>query len=113
MTAPLTAPRRLAAALLAAPLVLLAACQGSASVGSAPAVSASDVEDQMVTTYSAQGVTKDMVDCPEDLPGKVGSTITCTITENDGTITDFKVTVTSVDGTDVKFDLEPQDGSGQ
>ncbi|WP_245672725.1 DUF4333 domain-containing protein [Aldersonia kunmingensis] len=67
------------------------------------------VAEQVSTQLTEQiGTTPDSVDCPEDLDAKVGATLTCTLT-HEGVSYDVDVTVTSVDGGDVKFDIQVAD----
>lgn len=47
----------------------------------------------------------DSADCPSDLKGEVGQSIVCKATRGDQTF-DVKVTVTSVDGNTINFDIE-------
>jgi hypothetical protein len=47
----------------------------------------------------------DSADCPTDLKGEVGQSIVCKATRGDQTF-DVKVTVTSVDGNTINFDIE-------
>lgn len=87
-------------------LTLLAAALLS-SCGTATA-SSSDVEDQIVSTLKdTDGNGVDSADCPDDLEGTVDQSMTCTATVGDQTF-DVEVKVTSVDGSDIKFDITPQ-----
>lgn len=87
-------PRRRAAALLtgACGLALLAAC---GSVAPADAV-----EQQIVSQLGAA-----TADCPADLDGTVGATLTCAATDGAGDF-DVTVTVTSLSGSDIAFEME-------
>lgn len=85
--------------LLALCLVALAAC----SAGSA-SVSADDVAAQAEEQFTAQ-FPVDSVDCPEDLPGEVGATVTCVLV-SEGTSFEMTAEVTSVEGSEVDFSLE-------
>ena len=90
------------AALALASAALLAGC-------SSTTVSASDVEDQISSQLESQvGQAPDKVACPDDLEGKVDATMTCVLTAGPDTI-DVDVTVTEVDGSDVKFDIQVAD----
>jgi hypothetical protein len=51
------------------------------------------------------GQRPDDVDCPGDLEAKVGADIRCTLTAG-GEEIGLTVTVTSVDGTDAKYDIQ-------
>jgi hypothetical protein len=87
-------------ALVAGSLFALAACSGTASV------SADEVEQQVSDQLAAQvGTAPDSVSCPEDLPAEVGATMTCDLTAG-GQSLPVTVTVTSVDGSTVNFDIE-------
>lgn len=86
--------------------VTLIACGTLSSCG-ASAVTASDVEDQIVTQLTdADGNKPDSASCPDDLPAEVGETMECTVTAGDQEIK-VEVKVTKVDGNDVNFDISP------
>jgi hypothetical protein len=57
---------------------------------------------------SSAGRKPESVTCPDDLVGKVGSSTTCKLSDS-GEAYDVKVTVTSVEGSDVKFDIKVAD----
>ncbi len=88
-------------AALAAPLVVLALTVSGCSV----TVAQSDLETEV--GRDEEGVTD--VSCAGDLDGTVGATQDCTATFDDGTDVDVVVTVTSVDGSDVGFDIAAVD----
>ncbi|MFJ2837703.1 DUF4333 domain-containing protein [Nocardia sp. NPDC087230] len=96
-------------AVLAALLSVAAVSAGcSVSVGTAT-VDKEAVAEQISTQLQAQvGETPDEVTCPEDLKAEQGATMTCTLTEQGATY-DVKVTVTSVEGDNTKFDIEVAD----
>ncbi len=80
-----------------------AAC--SFSVGSTPTVSKSDVAKQITSKMTdAAGNKPDTVTCPSDLPAKVGAQINCDMKVKDQSY-NVNVTVTTVNGSDVKFDM--------
>ncbi len=85
---------------------LLASAAGcSFSVGSSPQVSKSDVAKQITSKMTdAAGNKPDTVTCPGDLPAKVGAQLNCEMKVKDQTY-DVNVTVTSVNGSDVKYDM--------
>ena len=58
------------------------------------------VEDQIKSQLGT-----DSSDCPSDLKGEVGQSIVCKATRGDQTF-DVKVTVTSVEGNTINFDIE-------
>jgi len=95
----LLAPALLGAALLTG----LTACEFSAG---GTEVAASDVEQQIKDKLGGQlgGVTG--VTCPGDLNGEIGAVLSCTVVTGDGTSRTVDVTVTSVEGSQVNFDME-------
>jgi hypothetical protein len=78
----------------------------SCSVGSSShAVSKSDVAQQITAKLTdGAGNKPDSVTCPSDLPAKVGAQLNCDMKVKDQTF-NVNVTVTSVNGSDVKFDM--------
>jgi hypothetical protein len=78
----------------------------SCSIGSSShAVSKSDVAKQITSKLTdAAGNKPDSVTCPTDLPAKVGAQVNCEMQVKNQTF-NVNVTVTSVDGSDVKFDM--------
>lgn len=81
-----------------AALPLLAAC----GAGSVPA---DDVEEQITSVLAEQvGQSPDDVTCPDDLPGEVGAEMKCELTAGGQTI-GVTVTVSSVEGNQVNFDV--------
>ncbi|MGH3351378.1 MAG: DUF4333 domain-containing protein [Nocardioides sp.] len=92
--------RRIAtAAVASAALFTLASC-------GTPTVSKEDLEQTVSDQLEAQvGQKPDKIDCPEDLTGKVGETMKCTLTAGSDELP-VQVKVTGVDGTDVKFSAE-------
>jgi len=76
----------------------------SCSVG-ASSVSKSDVASQITSKLTdAAGNKPDSVTCPTDLVAKVGATLNCEMKVKNETF-NVNVTVTSVNGKDVKFDM--------
>jgi hypothetical protein len=84
------------------PVVLVAAACSSSS-----AVRQADVETQVVAAIEGAGVPAGSftVACPGDLAGTVGTTMTCSVTK-DGTTSEVLLSVTSVEGDTVNFDIE-------
>jgi hypothetical protein len=78
----------------------------SCSIGSSShAVSKSDVASQITQKLTdAAGNKPDSVDCPGDLSATVGAQLNCSMKVNGATYA-VNVTVTSVNGSDVKFDM--------
>jgi hypothetical protein len=85
-----------AAALLTVGLV--AGCGGK--------VPKDDVQTQISSALSKQGVKVDKVECPEDLKGEVDAQMTCTATA-DGKEQDYKVRVTKVEDSKAYFSVLP------
>jgi hypothetical protein len=111
----MTSPRRHRALLrpllvVASAALVLAGCSGEASVGSGtPTIDQADVESKISEELEAQvGQAPDSVECPGDLEGEVDETMECTLTAGPDTV-GVTVTVTSVDGTDVGFDIQVDD----
>jgi hypothetical protein len=83
--------------------LLLTAC-GEKSVAKG------EVEKNISATLSAKfGEPPKNLECPSSLPAKVDSKITCLLTAPDGVRRDVFVTVTSIDGSDVKFNFKVDD----
>jgi hypothetical protein len=78
----------------------------SCSIGtSSHAVSKNDVAQQITTKLTdAAGNKPDSVTCPSDLEAKVGAQLNCTMKVKNQTF-NVNVIVTSVNGSDVKFDM--------
>jgi hypothetical protein len=78
----------------------------SCSIGSSShSVSKSDVAGQITSKMTdAAGHKPDAVNCPGDLPAKVGAQLNCEMQVKNQTF-NVNVTVTSVNGSDVKFDM--------
>ncbi|MQY39240.1 hypothetical protein SRB17_72620 [Streptomyces sp. RB17] len=91
--------------------VLLAGCSGSVSVGkSEPKVSAAKLATTVSERLAAQtGRPKPHITCPEDLTGKVGTSTRCKLTADDGSTLGVTVTVTSVQGSQINFDIKADD----
>ena len=70
----------------------------------APQVEGKSVAQSVLTQLAADGKQVDEVSCP-DLPAAVGATQRCTLRAGGDTY-GVTVTVTSVQGTDVKFDIQ-------
>ena len=78
----------------------------SCSIGtSSHAVSKNDVASQITSKLTdAAGNKPESVTCPGDLPANVGAQLNCTMKVK-GQTYNVNVTVTSVNGSDVKFDM--------
>lgn len=101
----LTTPRRLLAVAAIAGTLAVTGCSVEASIGDVTVDKADLAEQVKPLAEQITGVAPDSVDCPDDLKGEVDATATCTA-DFGGEQHDFTATVTSVDGTDVEFDLE-------
>lgn len=74
-------------------------------------VPAADVAEQVSAELEKQvGQAPDDVTCPEDLPAEVGAEVTCELTDGEN-VYDVNVKMTSVDGSDVLFDIEVADAA--
>lgn len=88
---------------------LAAAATGALLVGcSAEAkLPKGEVANTVAEKLAAQtGQPKPDVTCPEDLVGKVGTSIRCKLTASDGSSIGVNVKVTSVDGEEIKYDIK-------
>jgi Domain of unknown function (DUF4333) len=80
----------------------------SASVGGAPSVSRSTVENNVATTLAKQlNQPVPKVVCPGDLAGSVGTVMYCSLTAQGSSVAyPVKVEVTSVNGDQVNYSIE-------
>lgn len=80
-------------------------CSASFHAGlSDPEISKSDLEKKALEMLQKEnGTAITSISCDGPLSGKVDATQSCTVTESSGTLTPVTVTVTSVEGTTVKF----------
>ncbi|WP_407547553.1 DUF4333 domain-containing protein [Streptomyces sp. Pv4-95] len=107
----LSAAASIASALAAG--VLLVGCSVSASTHGAestPKLSA----DKLATTVAKKlaattGQPTPHITCPEDLVGKVGTTTRCKLTADDGSTLGVSVTVSSVEGSQINFNVKADD----
>jgi len=76
----------------------------AATAATAPKVEGKSVAQSVLTQLAADGKQVDEVSCP-DLPATVGASQRCTLKAGGDTY-GVTVTVTSVQGTDVKFDIQ-------
>lgn len=83
---------------LAASITLMAGCSSDHSLDH------NTLADKVKTTLENKvGQKAKSVVCPDDLKGKVGTTTRCTLEAMDGTKFGVTVTVTSVKGSNIKF----------
>lgn len=96
-------PKPLHLALPLAAVVVLAGC--------AQELSQTDVESSISTALAGQQIVVESVECPGALTGEEGHTMTCGLsgaTNAEGLpISQVRVVVTSVEGTDIRYRLEP------
>ena len=95
--------------------LLLSAC--SVSVGTS-SLSADQVEEKATAALAeSQGVPLEEMpplDCPSDLPAEVGASIVCVIGDPaQGNTYDVTITVETVEGEDVGFDIQVVDAPRQ
>lgn len=84
-------------------VVLAGGCQVSAG----KRVAKSDVEQRISEKLGPQlGGSPQSVSCPDDLKGEKGATMRCSLVTAGGAKTDVIVTVTSVEGNTVNFDMK-------
>ncbi len=97
--------RRGAVTLCAAGVLAVAGCSGSVSINQEKTVAKADVADQISTKVNEKAGRKpESVTCPGDLKAAVGASLDCQMTY-DGQPYGVNVTVTSVDGDRVNFDI--------
>ncbi len=106
-------PKLPAAASLVATMaagVLLAGCSGEVHAGIEKSLPADKLSTTVAEKLAAQtGQPKPDVTCPEDLDAEVGATGRCELTAADGTKIGLSVTVSSVEGSQVNFDIKVDD----
>ncbi|MFE7741076.1 DUF4333 domain-containing protein [Nocardia sp. NPDC057455] len=94
-------------ALLSLLVTALTAC--SVSIGT-PKVEEAELEKSVKDSLNEKvGQEPDAVDCPSDLNGKEGTTMRCSLTAG-GDRLDVILTVTSVDGDTIKYDIAVDQG---
>lgn len=71
-------------------------------------VDTDELEKQVAAQFEAQGIKTDEVNCEDDLEAEVDATTECEVTGGGETVT-VELTVTEVDGNNVKFDILPVD----
>lgn len=95
-------------------VALIAGSACSASFHAGAFLDEEDVEKQLSQILQEKtGSKPDEVNCPDDLPGKKDAVLKCTVSDASGDRA-VKLTVTEVDGSDIRFhyELEPADGGG-
>jgi uncharacterized lipoprotein len=86
-----------------AAVILLGACSSESVVNKGDL--AKEVSKQLSSTV---GQEPESLTCPEDLSAKIGATTTCSLSDAGATY-GVKVSVTRVEGSDVKFDIKVDD----
>lgn len=104
-------------ALLGALALATTACEVEKSISIGKTVSAGTVEEQIVAKFGPPfddgGIGPATAECPEDLKGEVGATIECTVKDANGRDYPLTVTVTAVEGDQVRFSMrEPPQPKG-
>ncbi|MET0474055.1 MAG: DUF4333 domain-containing protein [Mycobacterium sp.] len=95
--------RMIAAAAGSVAVILLGGCSSEGVVDKGDL--AKEVSNQLASNV---GHEPESLTCPEDLTAKVGASTTCSLSDA-GSTYGVKVSVTSVDGSDVKFDIKVDD----
>lgn len=87
----------------------LAGCSASVKVGSSgpPTISAADLQKKLTDQFTANKAVPQSVSCSDDLIGTVGKKATCEVVFSDTNAVQAVVSVTSVDGTTVNYDIAP------
>lgn len=85
----------------------LAGCKGSVEVKSdPPRLSEKKVEQEVTRSLTEEvGTAPDDIDCPGDLEGVKGTTMTCVLTAGEDHL-DVAVEVTSVEGSHIRFSAQ-------
>lgn len=95
-----------ATAVFVGTVVALSGCAGSKPVA---AVSAADLQKGLVDRLSQTATPSTWVDCPKDLPGKVGASVHCDVTFNPANTVTAVLTTTAVKGSDISWEItEPE-----
>lgn len=106
----MTITRAISGAVLCAIVVPVSACSASFSAGAS--LSEEKTEKQLAQLLEKQtGVRPDDVDCPGDLPGKKDAVLKCSVSATGETHT-VKLTVTEVDGTNIKYRYKVVESTG-
>lgn len=93
------------ASLGAAAMLIATGCSFDFNIGGPAAVDSEDVAEQAALELEQQvGRAPDDLTCSEDLPAEVDASIRCELTA-DGQTYGVTVTTTSVEGSDVEFDV--------
>lgn len=86
-------------------MLLATGCSFDFSIGGPAAVASEDIAEQAALELEQQvGRAPDDLTCSEDLPAEVDSSVCCELTDG-GQTYGVTVTTTSVEGSDVEFDV--------
>ena len=85
----------------------LSGCSVKVETNSAPAVSASALQQDLTDRLTKAGMTFESVTCNDDLVAEVGKTAGCDVKFSDTNDIEAVFTATKVDGRDVDFDISP------
>lgn len=87
----------------------LTGCSGSVKVGttSAPSVSAADLQKNLTDQFASASPAPKSVTCTDDLVGEVGKKAICDVVFSDTNSVQAVVTVNSVEGSTVNYDITP------
>ncbi len=96
--------RRAGIAVIAGAVLALTGCSAGISLGG-KTISRSDLESEVAKQVARDPERALDVTCDGDLEGKVGATQKCTVHAG-GEELPYTVTVTSVDGSDIKFHIQ-------
>lgn len=103
--------------LVAVSVIVSCAVASGCDANAEPTVSKADLQTDISNRLAESGVVPQSVNCPDDLIGEVGRSARCAVTIISSTsgIDSFEslVTVTSVDGTDVNYDVVPTETKTQ
>lgn len=68
----------------------------------------SELEDDIKKKLTDGGNSIDSVDCPDNVEARVGVSVDCHVKATDGREADYTVTLTSVEGAEVKYNAVPK-----
>lgn len=106
----MTVKRAISGTFAGAALIAGSACSASFHAGTF--LDENDVEKQLSQILEEKTGTKpDKIDCPDDLPGKKDAVLECTVSDASGDRA-VKLTVTDVDGSDIRFHYELEPAAG-
>jgi hypothetical protein len=92
---------------LATVWALVSACDASAGVGGKPAVGKDALQTDIAKRLDKAGEKPQSVTCKEDLVGEVGKTAHCEVVMSPTNSFEPVITVTSVDGSTINYEMSP------